>query len=351
MIPVSRFQKTLLEWHDYYGRKNLPWQHNPSPYRVWVSEIMLQQTQVTTVIPYYLRFMDTFPEVQSLASASLDDVLALWAGLGYYTRARNLHRTAQKIVSDFGGRFPDTPDQLATLPGIGRSTAGAIVSLALNQSAPMLDGNVKRLWCRLHGIETWPGESKTEKQLWQLSEKYLPQSCCRQYTQALMDFGATLCTRTRPKCGACPLRPHCSAYLNGTVLLIPAKKPTSVKPVKNSYWLILQRDSGQFYLLKRPPAGIWGGMWAFPQWQSRHALENYCRRHGIDLQKIQWLNKQRHTFTHFHLDFTPAVYCGPLSTLEIKEDSGQWHHFASPLPAMPAPVKKLVQILTGQTTK
>ncbi|HHJ38133.1 MAG: hypothetical protein AXA67_03320 [Methylothermaceae bacteria B42] len=345
MIPARQFQTILLDWYDKNGRKGLPWQHNPTPYRVWVSEIMLQQTQVATVIPYYLRFMDAFPEVQSLASADLDEVLPLWAGLGYYTRARNLHRAAQKIVADFDGRFPETPEQLSTLPGIGHSTAGAIINLAFNRPAPMLDGNVKRLWTRLHGIETWPGESTTEKQLWQLSEIYLPPTRCREYTQALMDFGATLCTRTGPQCDPCPLKDHCLAFKSGKVASIPAKKPTSLKPIKKSYWLVLHNNQNHFFLIKRPPSGIWGGLWAFPQWESRHALENHCQNTGIDPKKIQWLNKQRHTFTHFHLDFTPAVYSSPPSVLEIKESTGQWHRFDNPHLAAPAPVKKLMQAL------
>ncbi len=303
----DQFQRTLLAWYDRFGRKHLPWQRPRTPYRVWISEIMLQQTQVTTVIGYFHRFMAAFPDVVTLAEAELDQVMQLWSGLGYYRRARHLHQAARIIAERHGGKIPNRLDALMMLPGIGRSTAGAIMSLAFDQPAPILDGNVKRLWCRLHGIDTWPGEATTHRRLWQLSEAYLPPQRPGDYTQALMDFGATVCTRTQPACSDCPFNQECRAHLGGMEDQLPIRRPTRTKPIQTSYWLLLQTATGQVYLEQRPPVGIWPGLWALPQWQQRHELEHHCRQIGLDPATLYWLPPRHHSFTHFQLHYTVAI--------------------------------------------
>lgn len=352
MKRIDHFQESLLEWFDHSGRKNLPWQQSRTPYRVWLSEIMLQQTQVATVIPFYQRFLKAFPEINTLASASLDEVLPLWAGLGYYSRARNLHRAAGEVVARYQGRLPADPDQLVSLPGIGRSTAGAIASLAFNRPAPILDGNVKRIWTRLHGIESWPGESKTEKLLWQLSEDYLPSNRCADYTQALMDFGATVCTRSKPNCQICPFQSQCQAFSDNKVNHIPRSKPTQRKPVATRFWLILQSQKDQFYLEKRPPAGIWGGLWAFPEWPSLGELESHCLQLGIRNLELKRLTPKRHTFSHFHLHYTPIWVHHHRAVSRIDDHPGAW---LDPSQigqiAAPTPVRKLLEQLGQAVTQ
>ncbi|HET8730461.1 MAG TPA: A/G-specific adenine glycosylase, partial [Moraxellaceae bacterium] len=257
------FATAVLAWFDEHGRKTLPWQQNPSPYRVWVSEIMLQQTQVATVIPYYERFLARFPDVHALAAAPQDDVLHLWTGLGYYARARNLQKAAQMLVDQYGGEFPETVDEVAGLPGIGRSTAGAILSLSRQHWAVILDGNVKRVLSRFHAVsETGAAQ---EKRLWPLAEQHTPQQRVHHFNQAMMDLGATLCTRTRPACLLCPLQSACRGFAEGEPTAYPGKKATRTLPEKSVTLLVFLNADGEVLLEQRPSPGIWGGLWSFPE--------------------------------------------------------------------------------------
>ena len=307
------FAAAMLDWFDQHGRKNLPWQHQVTPYRVWVSEIMLQQTQVSTVIPYFERFMQRFPEVSALAQASEDEVLHLWTGLGYYARARNLHKTAQIVHQEYNGDFPDSVEALETLPGIGRSTAGAIASLSMQQRAPILDGNVKRVLSRFHCVEGWSGQSQTLKKLWHLAEQHTPQQHCHHYTQAMMDLGATLCTRSKPLCSSCPLKAECQAYQRQSVDQYPQPKPKKQLPTRQAYFLALFDSNNQVLLEKRPATGIWGGLWSLPQHEDKNELVCHIQqslRGKVDV--TDELAEIRHTFSHYHLIIKPllAKYTG-----------------------------------------
>ncbi|VVC76600.1 A/G-specific adenine glycosylase [Aquicella siphonis] len=309
MRPLQ-FQKTILNWFDQHGRKHLPWQQDKTPYRVWISEIMLQQTQVNTVIPYYEQFMQRFPSLKALAQASVDDVLHSWAGLGYYSRARNLHRAAKWILEEVNGIFPDNIADLMQLPGIGRSTAGAILSIAFGKKAPILDGNVKRVLSRFAGIDEPVNDKTTENKLWALAERYTPEKRVDHYTQAIMDLGATLCTRSKPQCGTCPLGKNCYAYRMGMADLLPKKKSARTLPVRAAAFLIL-RNKGRILLHKRPETGIWGGLWSLPEIPGKPdegKIREYCRRqlrHPIAC--YQPLEPFRHTFSHYHLDIHPVI--------------------------------------------
>jgi A/G-specific adenine glycosylase len=305
IMSPSDFQKQLLAWFDIYGRKDLPWQQDITPYRVWLSEIMLQQTQVSTVIPYFNAFISRFPDIASLAIAPLDEVLHYWSGLGYYARARNLHKSAQIIHQR--QHFPDTLPELMALAGIGQSTAGAILSIAFNSSHPILDGNVKRVLTRYKGIAGWTGDSAVAKQLWAVSSELTPIQRCADYTQAMMDLGATLCTRSKPLCLACPLVHHCVAYKTGTIALLPTSKPSKVLPIKQVIFLVLQNNQQQIYLQKRPPIGIWGGLWSLPEFDSVEAALDFCITNNIDIKHQQIQSSARHTFSHYHLDYTPLL--------------------------------------------
>lgn len=307
--PVDKpdFAARVLAWFDLHGRKNLPWQKNPSPYRVWVSEIMLQQTQVATVLDYYQRFMARFPDIHALAAAPIDDVLHLWTGLGYYARARNLHRAAQCIVADHGGNFPQTVDALASLPGIGRSTAGAIVALAHNQRATILDGNVKRVLARFHAVGGSKDSATVLKILWQHADTATPTLRVRDYTQAMMDLGATLCTRRKPHCNCCPLANNCLAYVQGNPQNYPERKIAKKQPVRSTIMLLLRDAQGRVLLERRPPAGLWGGLWTFPQCDNDSGVENVLATQNLREHARALLPAFRHTFTHFHLDITPLL--------------------------------------------
>lgn len=344
------FQQKLLAWFDIHGRKDLPWQHPVTPYRVWVSEIMLQQTQVTTVVPYFLAFVARFPDVESLAAADIDEVLSYWSGLGYYARARNLHKSAKLIAEN--GRFPETPDQLEALPGIGRSTAGAILGIAFNYSHPILDGNVKRVLCRVHAIAGWPGDQKIERQLWSLSKAYTPSERVADFTQAMMDLGATLCTRGKPACGRCPLQASCMAYAQGSVGQLPTPKPVKALPVKKQIFLLVRNSEQQVLLEKRPPIGIWGGLWSFPAFDSHSEALFWCvQRYGHPVHFLEGI-EQRHTFSHYHLDFT-------LVTAQLRSDVNQVSDQDNILwcgketvnrLGMPAPVKQLCRQFLEEDT-
>ncbi|MEX2333235.1 MAG: A/G-specific adenine glycosylase, partial [Pseudohongiella sp.] len=296
---------TVLEWYHQHGRHDLPWQHNTTPYRVWVSEIMLQQTQVSTVIDYYQRFMARFPDVQTLAAAPLDEVLHLWTGLGYYARARNLHKTARTVCDQHAGEFPSDMDTLMTLPGIGRSTAGAILALAMGRRGVILDGNVKRVLCRYHAIQSWSGETRTLARLWQIAEDTTPHKQVAAYTQAMMDLGATLCTRGKPDCQRCPLTSGCQAWRLELTSQLPVSKPRKKLPQKQTYMILYHQDKAAVLLQQRQSTGLWGGLWSLPECSDDEALAAWLQRHGGE-QNEQW-PALRHTFSHFHLDITPVL--------------------------------------------
>jgi len=343
----------LLAWFDRAGRKDLPWQINPSPYRVWVSEIMLQQTQVATVIPYYLRFMERFPDVQGLASAALDDVLHLWTGLGYYARARNLHRAARLVCNQHHGVFPHDLGRLLQLPGIGRSTAGAVLALAHNARHAILDGNVRRVLARLHAIEGWPGTAAVEKKLWALAESHLPATRLRDYTQAFMDLGATVCTRSHPACTRCPLSPHCIAYTQQRTSDYPTPKPRATLPVRNITLVLLRNSTGAVLLLQRPPAGIWGGLWSLPECSHRtvRTVQRWCQQaFGLEARHIERWPVLRHTFSHFHLDILPVLaHVTQQHTAIMEQASGIWYNInQADARGLAAPVKRLLLELAQQ---
>jgi len=346
------FATRLLTWFDRYGRKDLPWQHNPTPYRVWVSEVMLQQTQVNTVIPYYQRFMQRFPEVQSLAAAALDEVLHLWTGLGYYARARHLHQAAQQICTEYQGELPTEIAQLNALPGIGRSTAGAILALASGQRHPILDGNVKRVLCRYYAVVGWSGTPAVSQQLWQYAEALTPEQRVADYTQAIMDLGATLCTRSKPTCHLCPLAATCQAHQTGQTQLFPVPKPRKTLPVKSTVFIIVHNPTQQVLLQQRPAQGIWGGLWSFPEAATiAEAHQWVADKLGKNLENSQKLGIMRHTFTHYHLDITPLQFSlDEADSKTIKLTNSLWYNIVSPQTiGLAAPVVRLVTQLTHQT--
>ena len=356
------FSDKLLEWFDVYGRHDLPWQHEISAYRVWVSEIMLQQTQVKTVIPYYQKFMQRFPSVTDLASATQEQVLSHWAGLGYYARGRNLHKSAQIIVHKHAGKFPTDFESIVALPGIGRSTAGAILSIALKQRYAILDGNVKRVLSRYYAVEGWPGEKAVEQKLWIAADKLTPVDRFADYTQAIMDLGATLCTRSKPNCQACPQKQSCQAYLNDQVTEFPHKKLKKEKPIKQAWLLIQASQNQEIYLTQRPQKGIWGGLWSLPEFESLLACEQYLESQGTPADTLIEWDSFRHTFSHYHLDIHPIYvktnaktplnvaetqkkYTAQARELEMSAMPSDWYSLASLLDnqvGLPAPVTKLL---------
>lgn len=312
------FNQKIITWFAVHGRKTLPWQKNPSAYRVYVSEIMLQQTQVNTVIPYFERFMTAFPNIKALSLASVDEVLTLWTGLGYYARARNLHKTAQIIQEQYKGRFPKDIQSLIALPGIGRSTAGAILALSQQQRHPILDGNVKRVLCRHFAIEGWSGHPTIEKELWEISDSLTPHKEVHHYTQAMMDIGATLCTRTRPKCELCPVKTSCMAKKHNRVSEFPYQRPKQKEKPKKSITVLLlisaqtgsrsATDPDSILLEKRPSRGIWGGLWSLPELPEQASLKNFCReRFNLKVDAAHSLQPIPHSFTHFHLLIHPLL--------------------------------------------
>lgn len=302
-MEPSQFQDKLLSWFDRHGRKDLPWQMQKTPYRIWVSEIMLQQTQVATVIPYYNKFIGHFPKIEALAAAPIENVLLHWSGLGYYARARNLHKSARLIVEQ--GTFPESLDELIKLPGIGRSTAGAILSIALNKPHPILDGNVKRVLSRFKGVTGWPGDHKVANTLWALSAHYTPERRVADYTQAIMDLGATLCTRTKPTCTECPLQSGCFAHIEHKATQLPTPKPSRKQPVKVVYFLCLTDRENRILLEQRPASGIWGGLWSLPEFESIETAKAWCLSRNLAVLSQSSLPAQRHAFSHYHLEYTP----------------------------------------------
>ena len=347
---MTDFSDRLLAWFDEHGRKNLPWQLDVNPYRVWVSEIMLQQTQVQTVIPYFERFMASFPDVITLADAAQDDVLHHWSGLGYYARARNLHKAAGIIRDEFAGVFPADIEELVALPGIGRSTAGAILSLALDQRHPILDGNVKRVLARHEAVEGWPGKTPVANSLWDVAERNTPETRVAAYTQAIMDLGATLCTRSKPACERCPVHEDCRALATDAVSDYPGRKPKKDKPRRQTTMLIASIDDS-VYLEKRPQAGIWGGLWSLPELGER-TLEDWCaeKLNGSSISTESW-PALSHSFSHYDLDIQPILVRidAPLSKV-ADGDNARWYSLdGEPPGGIAAPVRKLIDQLKKST--
>jgi len=338
-VQTEEFQAAILSWFDREGRKDLPWQTAPSPYRVWVSEIMLQQTQVSMVIPYFLRFMQRFPILQVLAEAPQDDVLSHWAGLGYYARARNLHKAAQTVMLKWDGKLPADLDSLTELPGIGRSTAGAILSLGYGIRGPILDGNVKRVLSRYGAVEGWPGDAKIAKELWGIAELLTPQTKVAEYTQAMMDLGATLCTRSKPDCARCPVRTGCLAFKLELTADLPAPRPKKEIPFRQCWMLVLHDKQGGFYLEQRPPTGIWGGLWSFPQFETRDQVDAWCQSRGLSFT-LKAMPQRRHTFSHYHLDYIPLVG-ETIQPIRISEAVAGWIRPEQSY-ALPTPVRRLL---------
>lgn len=341
-IPLSEI---LLSWFDQHGRHDLPWQHPRTAYRVWLSEIMLQQTQVATVIPYFERFIARFPDIISLANAELDEVLHLWTGLGYYARARNLHKAAIEIRDHYAGEFPVQFEQVVALPGIGRSTAAAILAQAHNQRYAILDGNVKRVLTRLYAVEGWPGKKPVENRLWELAEQLTPGERICDYTQAIMDFGATLCSRN-PHCSECPLSEFCQSYQAGNPADYPTPKKRKALPVRSTRMLILQDYQQQVLLLQRPPSGIWGGLWSLPECPGQEDISSWCHDSlGLKIEACTEHPTLRHTFSHFHLDITPVqARVSAAADMAMEADARVWYNTAQPdVLGLPAPVKNLLE--------
>ncbi len=343
-MSPEQFNGAVLAWYDQHGRKGLPWQQGITPYRVWVSEIMLQQTQVSTVLGYFDRFMEALPSVQALAAAAEDEVLHLWTGLGYYTRARNLHKAAKLVVEQHGGEFPRSVEQLAELPGIGRSTAGAIASLSMGLRAPILDGNVKRVLARYQAQQGYPGEPKVAAQLWQLAEQLTPHERVNHYTQAMMDLGATLCTRSKPSCLLCPVREGCRAHLLGRETDFPEPKPRKTLPQKRTLMPLLANAEGAILLYRRPSSGLWGGLWSLPELDDLDALGELARQHALHLDEPRALAGLTHTFSHFQLAIEPWLVRVEQAGGAVAEGDWLWYNLATPPRlGLAAPVKKLLK--------
>jgi A/G-specific adenine glycosylase len=345
---LTLFSEQLLAWYDVHGRKDLPWQQNPTPYEVWLSEIMLQQTQVSTVIPYYLRFTEQFPTVSHLANADVDNVLSLWTGLGYYARARNLHKAAKYIVENHDAKLPDNLEQLMALPGIGRSTAGAIMTLGFHQNYPILDGNVKRVLTRFFAIEGWPSKKEIENRLWLEAERLLPDKRIANYIQAQMDLGATLCTRSKPRCNDCPLKMDCRAYAQGNPTKFPTPKPKKATPIKYTNWIIVLNDKNEVLLTKRPATGIWGGLWTFPEVIDATTIRDYCSTNlSLSVDAISELTPFQHVFSHFKLNIQPFVISTKHISNAVNENNTvNWYKIYDALTlGLPAPVKTVLTSL------
>ncbi len=303
----TRIAESVVAWYERCGRKDLPWQTDVSPYRVWVSEIMLQQTRVATVVPYFERFMHCFPTLGSLASASEDEVLRHWSGLGYYARARNLRKAARAVCEGHDGHFPERIELVQALPGIGRSTAGAILSLALGQRHAILDGNVKRVLARCFAVAGWPGRQAVAARLWDHAERQTPHARVAAYNQAMMDLGATLCTARNPACTECPLQDVCQACARNAQQDYPGRRPRREMPIRSTRMLIIRNTRGEVLLQRRPPTGIWGGLWSLPECPTAVDIHQWCREQfGVEARELENRAPRRHTFSHFHLDIQPV---------------------------------------------
>ncbi len=349
-MRAQEFQRAVLGWHERHGRKDLPWRRHITAYRVWVSEVMLQQTRVATARAYFERFVGALPHVGALAAASEDQVLHLWAGLGYYRRARHMRAAAGRVVAEYGGRFPDSIERLSALPGIGRSTAGALRSIAFDKPAAVLDGNVQRVLARFYAIGGWPGTAAVRRRLWAEAEALVPELRCREYSQALMDLGATVCGSRAPQCGRCPLASGCQARASGHVLEFPGRRPRKPLPVRSTVMLLAATPEGEVALEKRPGTGIWAGLWSFPEFASAEAALAFCRARFGGAGDVRPLARFRHTFSHYHLDIQPL-----LVSLERRRhgvmaaDRGLWYNLRKPVPlGLPRPAAKLLKLLEEQ---
>ena len=344
MTTNTSFAEQLLIWFDQHGRNHLPWQKNRTGYRVWVSEIMLQQTQVVTVIPYFERFMERFPAAKDLAEADVDEVLSLWTGLGYYSRARNLHDSAIAIAEQHQGNMPKNIDALIALKGIGRSTAGAILSQAYNEPGIILDGNVKRLLTRLHAIEGWPGQSKIDKQLWQIATELTPNQRNADYTQAIMDIGATICKPKQPLCVACPMQARCKALAEDQVATIPTPKPKKLIPHKTISVLLIKNKQGQTLLEQRPNTGIWGGLWSLPEFADLKSLQTQLALDGLPTN-TQPITPIKHVFSHYKLTIEPHLLVLENTPKKVSEKAkSQWYDTQQlHTIGLATPIKKLLE--------
>ncbi|MDZ7811042.1 MAG: A/G-specific adenine glycosylase [Arhodomonas sp.] len=343
---MDELARRIIDWHEAHGRHDLPWQRPATPYRVWVSEVMLQQTRVATVIPYFQRFMERFPDVRALAAADVDEVLHLWSGLGYYARGRNLHRAARVLVDHHGGEFPATVEAVEALPGIGRSTAGAILSLGRGECHPILDGNVKRVLARYHGVDGWPGRSPVARELWAHAEAHTPRERPAAFNQGMMDLGAMVCLRRRPLCAACPIAGGCHARAQGCPEVYPGRRPTREKPLRRTRMIIV-RDGPRVLLERRPPAGVWGGLWALPECPiDGDPAAELQRRFGLEAEPVGEGPSFRHTFTHFTLEVWPA-YLRPAGDVAVmdEEDRVWYNPGTGDRRGLPAPVSRLLSAL------
>ena len=344
MSASHPFTTRLIAWQKAHGRHDLPWQQSRDAYRVWLSEIMLQQTQVTTVIPYYQRFLARFPDVATLAAAPQEAVIALWAGLGYYARARNLHRCAQVVLAQYGGVFPQHPAQLADLPGIGRSTAAAIAAFAYGRRAAILDGNVKRVLCRQFGIEGFPGSAAVDRKLWELAETLLPATDIEAYTQGLMDLGATCCTRSKPACARCPLTADCVARRDGRQGELPTPKPRATIPERSANFVFFLAGD-QVLLERRPASGLWGGLLVAPEGE----VVDLAAQRGLAPGEITLLPAFQHVFTHFRLNIT-AQYCRVKAPAQVNEGHREWLPLAKAADAgVPTPMARLLRTILADS--
>lgn len=341
MAEVEQFSSKVIAWYHHHGRKTLPWQLDKTPYRVWLSEVMLQQTQVSTVISYFERFIARFPKVSELAEASIDEVLHLWTGLGYYARARNLHQAATQIVDVHAGKFPTHFADVLALPGVGRSTAGAILSLGCDQHYAILDGNVKRVLARYFVVSGWPGQKRVENELWRLSEQVTPMQGVAQFNQAMMDLGAVVCTRNKPKCSLCPLQTGCLALNQQQQDKYPGKKAKINLPERDAYLLILC-NSAHVFLELRPSVGIWGGLYSFPQFTSEALMKAWLEQHGLSSEPTA-LPGFRHTFSHFQLQISPWRLDMHNAKSLMEEGRGLWYNLLQPQRiGLATPVKRLL---------
>ncbi|MBN8480400.1 MAG: A/G-specific adenine glycosylase [Xanthomonadales bacterium] len=350
-VPVDAFAGALLAWFDRHGRHDLPWQHPRDTYRVWLSEVMLQQTQVRTVIPYFERFVAALPDLAALAAAPLDAVLALWSGLGYYSRARNLHRCARLCIERHGGQLPRDIDALSALPGIGRSTAAAILAQVHGDRHAILDGNVRRVLARFHGVIGWPGSAAVQKRLWELADAHTPAARTADYTQAIMDLGATVCTRAKPRCEACPLVHGCVALRDGLVASLPTPKPARAIPERTTTMLVVHDDSGRVLLERRPPTGVWAGLWSLPECFDISVIEaELARRHARSIGARRHLPELRHAFSHYRLRISPV--CLSATAVAPAIGDGDTLRWATPTQlggiGLPAPVRKLLESLAEE---
>ncbi len=345
------FAERIVRWQRVHGRHALPWQRTREPYPIWISEIMLQQTQVGTVVPYFERFLARFPVLGVLADAAPDDVLRHWSGLGYYARARHLHAAAKHVVHDLDGHFPRSSQDIATLPGVGRSTAAAIAVFAFGERAAILDGNVKRVLARAFGVEGWPGSPRVETQLWALAESLLPRpDDIVPYTQGLMDLGSLVCTRTSPMCDRCPVNDLCAGRSSGNPGRLPAARPRRQRVVRETGFLLLL-GADHVLLERRAPAGIWGGLWSLPEFDGPEPVETYCRRRfAIEPLSIHRLPPMEHTFTHFTLIATPwQIHVGG-RFMAVRDESLRWWPLSALSDAgVPAPVRKILSQLSEGT--